>query len=233
MIEALYKFGIKELGDGPDYGRHDAQKRNFSIFADVSQIFNPKIVVEIGSWEGSSAIRWAEYAEKVICVDTWLGSVEHYENVFGIPTENGIVQADISHSEWARSRLMLEDGYPSIYKTFADNIRRNGYQHKVIPMTIDSHQAFIILDKSGIDVDVFYIDASHDYKAVESDLRKAYSLVKGKGHVTGDDYFGEIQKAVNDFCFTNNLRVLSKENQYIIFDKFDSNYDKFMELGWR
>lgn len=233
MIENLYKFGIKELGDGPNYRRHEVNKRQFSTFSDIAKIFSPSIVVEIGTWEGASAICWAEYADKVVCVDTWLGSVEHYENVFGIPTENGIVQADMSSSEWARNRLMIEDGYPTIYRTFADNVRRFGYENKVIPLTIDSNQAYIILEKAGIDIDLFYIDAAHDYDAVKNDLKKSYALIKNRGHVCGDDYFGEIQRAVNDFCYTGNLRVLSKENQYIIFDKFDNAHDRFLELGWR
>lgn len=233
MIESLYKFGLKELGEGPNYNRHAIPKRKFSIFSEVAQILKPKIVVEIGSWEGASAVSWAEYVDKVICVDTWLGSVEHYENVFGIPTDSGIQKADMSGSEWERNRLMIEDGYPTIFKTFADNVRKNGYQNKIIPITIDSNQSYIILEKSGIDIDVIYIDAAHDYHSVMNDVKKSYNLIKNKGHVCGDDYFGEIQKAVNDFAYLNNLRILSKENQYILFDQFDNSFDNFVQLGWQ
>lgn len=233
MIENLYKFGLKELGDGPNYHRHDIPKRKFSIFADVAQILKPSIVIEIGSWEGASAVSWAEHIDKVICVDTWLGSVEHYENIFGIPTENGIQKVNMSGSEWERNRLMIEDGYPSIFKTFADNIRKNGYQDKVIPITIDSNQAYIILEKANINPDIIYIDAAHDYHSVMNDVKKSYKLIKQDGHVCGDDYFGEIQKAVNDFAYLNNLRILSKENQYILFDQFDESFNKFLELDWR
>lgn len=39
----------------------------------------PKIVVEIGSWLGASArlILNSLHVEKLYCIDTWLGSVEH------------------------------------------------------------------------------------------------------------------------------------------------------------
>lgn len=233
MFDALYKFGIKELGDGPDYGRQNVEKRNFSIFRDVASAFNPRIVLEVGSWEGASTISWAEYAEKVICIDTWLGSVEHYENKMMYIKEDAVFLMDLKETEWSRNRLMIEDGYPSIYKTFADNIRRNNIQEKVIPITIDCNQGYIIIAKSGIKPDIIYIDAAHDYHAVLNDLNKSHEIIGAHGHVCGDDYGADVRDAVDDFCKSNRLRLVSKENQFIIFDRQDSSIVKFLNWGWQ
>lgn len=222
MIEEIYKFGLKELGDGPNYNRHIIYKRNLEIFQDFKSIINPKIIVEIGSWEGASTLGWAEIADKVICIDTWLGSVEHYGNY-------------VNQSEWMRDRLMIDDGYPTIFRTFADNIRNRGYQNKIIPITIDSNQSYIILKELNINIDLIYIDAAHDYDSVKNDLTKSFDLIENKGYICGDDYFAgsEIQKAVNDFIYSKNLKVLSKQNQFIIFNNLDDNFNRFVNLGWK
>lgn len=233
MLDSLYRFGIKELGDGPDYGRRNIEKRSFSIFSDVASAFNPRLIIEVGSWEGASTISWAEYVDKVICVDTWLGSIEHYENQMMYRSLQEVFKVELRGTEWSRERLMQEDGYPSIYKTFADNIRRNGYQNKVIPLTIDCNQAYIMLERSGIKADIVYIDAAHDYYAVMNDLVKSYFVLDENGHVCGDDYGADVKDAVDDFCRSNRFRLVSKENQFIIFDRQDSSIVKFLNWGWQ
>lgn len=233
MLEELNRFGIKELGRGPNYDRHRIRPRSFSIFNDVGSILNPSIVIEIGSWEGASTIPWAINSDFVICVDTWLGSVEHYENVIRFVDGNGVNrEIDLSNTEWGRHSLAKEDGYPSIYKTFADNIRRYNLQNKVIPITLDSHQAFIILEKSGIKADIVYIDSSHDYYSVMNDLVRSYKVLSDNGHVCGDDYGLEVRQAVDEFCRVNEFAVLNKENQFIIFGKNDDSANRFLNMGW-
>ena len=128
---------------------------------------------------------------------------------------------------------MIEDGYPTIFRTFSDNIRNHKYENKVIPMTIDSSQAYLVLKKSGIPIDIIYIDGAHDYYSVYNDLKRSYDLIKNIGHVCGDDYFGEIARAVDSFAYTRNFNVVSKENQYIIFDQFDSLINDFRKAGWQ
>ncbi|MFM6418929.1 hypothetical protein, partial [Planktothrix sp.] len=77
------------------------------VLRDLIQIIQPKIIIEVGSWKGHSAIKMAEtlhnlnlYSSRVLCVDTWLGSLEHWQN------EN-----------W-RKELYLEHGYPTLYEKF-------------------------------------------------------------------------------------------------------------------
>jgi predicted O-methyltransferase YrrM len=234
MIDNLYRFWIRELGNGPRYNRQFVEPRKFSIFKDVESALNPRVVIEVGSWEGASTISWAHHSEIVICIDTWLGSVEHYENAIHFVDASGAYQEiDLSNTEWSRDSLAREDGYPSIYRTFADNIRRYNLQNKVVPITLDSHQAFIILEKAAVKADIVYIDASHDYYAVMNDLVRSYKVLSDDGHVCGDDYGLEVAMAVNEFCRVNEFRVLSKENQFMIFSESDSTFDTFLEIGWR
>lgn len=223
----LSNFGLDFLGSGPVYERPLVNKRQKEIFYILSQLIEPKIVLEIGSWEGSSALSWGkateEYNSTILCVDTWLGSVEHYENVL------------YYDDEWSRDHLFLNDGYPTIYKTFVTNIRQSNLQDRVIAIPIDSRQAFIILEKSNISPDICYIDAAHDYDSVLSDLNGAKTIKSGI--ICGDDYYyhngSGIRDAVHDFANENSLSVVNKQDQFILLgDNHKDLHTKLVEFGW-
>lgn len=222
----LNNFGLSTIGDGPIYNRPIVGKRNFEIFYILPEYAQPKIILEIGSWEGSSALSWGEGSEKydseIICVDTWLGSVEHYENI-------------LPNTEWSRDHIFLEDGYPSIYKTFVTNIRRNNLQNRIISVPIDSRQAFLIFEKANLVPDICYIDAAHDYHSVLADLNGAKKI--GSKIICGDDYYyhnsPEIKEAVDYFAEENGLRVVTKQNQFVLInDSQQELYELLKRFNW-
>jgi len=118
----------------------------------------PRVVVEIGVWKGGSVITMARRMKElnidgvVIAVDTWLGAWEHWLN-----------------KDWKAS-LRLEDGYPSLYKTFAANIVDQGLQDYAVPLPLDSVNAATFLKVKGLVADLIHIDGGHDFQAVKSDL---------------------------------------------------------------
>ena len=64
---------------------------------------------------GSSAIGWANLSLsinnkklKVFCIDTWLGSAEHYLDLYG--------------HEWSRDQLNIKNSQPNFYDNFLSNI---------------------------------------------------------------------------------------------------------------
>lgn len=56
---------------------YDWATYHFPSWQKLVSKYNPKTVLEIGSFEGRSTIFWAERVEEVECVDTWNGSEEH------------------------------------------------------------------------------------------------------------------------------------------------------------
>lgn len=223
----LSNFGLDFLGDGPVYDRPLVNKRQKEIFYILSELLEPKIILEVGSWEGSSALSWGNATENcqttILCVDTWLGSVEHYENL-------------LDYDEWARGRLFLSDGYPTIYQTFVTNIRKNNLQDRIIAIPIDSRQAYIILEKNNISPDICYIDAAHDFDSVLADLNGAKKL--NSKIICGDDYYyhngSGIRDAVHYFADENFSSVVTKQDQFIIIEKTKNSflYQKLKEFGW-
>src|SRR5437868_5242522 len=65
----------------------------------------PRIIVEVGSWKGASALFWADLFRKnnidgvVICIDTWLGGLE---------------QINDTAPGW-QIRPYYKHGYPTLY----------------------------------------------------------------------------------------------------------------------
>ena len=153
----------------------------------------PVVIVEVGTWLGASAIQVADIIrdmgrnDLIICVDTWLGSPEHFLNM---PKKNG---------------------FPQIYTQFLQNIVNHGHTERVIPLPLPSLQAIDILMPLLINLggaDLIYIDAAHEYLPVYMDIRAYWPLLKEGGRMLGDDYthnWPGVKQAVNQFTYENKL----------------------------
>lgn len=157
------------------------------IFAELIHETLPLVIIEVGSWKGQSTITMAHACKeiglintKIYCVDTWLGAVEFYTN----PTPE--------------RDLEKRDGYPQVYYTFLKNITEAGVKDMIEPIPLPSHMAWKILPKA----DLIYIDASHEYEDVKSDIENYRKLLKPNGIMFGDDYsnsiFPGVKKAVDE-----------------------------------
>lgn len=150
----------------------------------------PLTIIEVGTWKGSSAFRMISACEKkckMYCVDTWLGSNEHYD----------IIDRD-------------QNGYPCIFGQFWKNVKDAGFEKIITPVTLPSTDAAKLLAKKGIKADIIYIDAAHDYKNTKADIDAYWPLLKDGGLFFGDDYnqswFGVVG-AVNQFSYEIGIPV--------------------------
>lgn len=157
------------------------------IFNDLISQMRPKTVVEVGTWLGQSACTMARSMRSndldsvLICVDTWLGSLEHWSAV---------------HS---RASLDLKNGRPTIYESFMTNVDREGLSGYVMPIPLPSAIACKLL--SDVRADIVYLDASHDYIDVLRDLKDYWPLVRDNGGILfGDDLsWPSVASAVSEF----------------------------------
>lgn len=211
------------------YGQLPAQVRAFlpvdshnfltevDVLRDLIQIIQPKIIIEVGSWKGHSAIKMAEtlhnlnlYSSRVLCVDTWLGSLEHLQN------EN-----------W-RKELYLEHGYPTLYEKFLNNVIHSGWANYIIPFPMISEMAATFFHQRQIKADLIYIDAAHDYKSVTNDLHNFYALLNPDGIIFGDDFpYPPTGEAVRDFAIANDLSLMVQGRKFILFR--DDQLSKFSQ----
>lgn len=178
------------------------------VFKSVLEKINPKLIVEVGTWKGASAIHFAslckelKYDAQILCVDTWLGSEEYYTNL----------------TVW-HPHLLKKAGYPSVYYTFLRNVVDAGFKESIIPFPTTSIIAAKVLKHHNIYPDIIYLDASHDYESVYMDLELYYDILNNGGYLIGDDYSSTWQGVVDacaDFCMSNNLPVDIIGSKFVI-----------------
>ena len=172
------------------------------IFEHVIAAYRPRIAIEIGSWKGASANKMAMLLKQheipdpqLICIDTWLGSVEHW-----------LDREDPSHFK----SLDTKWGRPSIYNQFIANVLLMANADVIIPFPASSSVALAFLAARNLVADAVYIDAGHEYEDVISDMRGSWKLIKPGGVMFGDDYnpgwIGVI-RAVHDFADEHGLVI--------------------------
>ena len=147
----------------------------------------PRIIVEVGSWKGHSAIELGTAARTqggcVVCVDTWLGSAEHW----ALPQ--------------LRRHLGLERGLPTLYRRFVSNVIAAGLQEVIIPMPMTSDVAARLLREAGVRADAVLLDGSHEPEQVTRDLASYSALLSADGVLFGDDFdWPEVRDAVESFA---------------------------------
>lgn len=155
------------------------------------QQFNNAVFVEVGSWQGQSscfmAVEILNSSKNIdfYCVDTWEGSAEH------------------------QNKEIIKSG--QLYSKFLENIEPVKQVIKPMRMSsVDAAREF--KDES---VDFVYLDGSHDYESVRSDIYAWYPKLKKGGLMSGDDCtWPGVVKAVNEFVTTSchTLHILGFED---------------------
>ena len=147
------------------------------VFEEIIKEISPRLIVEVGTWKGGSAIHMAKTCLKyyddfeIVCIDTFLGSVEHW-----------VDQQDLLFKN-------IKNGRPNIYEQFLSNVVHNGYQDYITPLPVDSVNGHEILGKLNVQADLIYIDAGHDYVSVRLDLAHYSDHLRPGGYMLGDDWF--------------------------------------------
>lgn len=157
--------------------RHIYQENQFgedwfnysNFYKNIVKKFNSEsIFVEVGCWKGkSSAFMAVEIANskkniKFYCVDHWLGSQEHHD------PESDTFDPNIHN----------------LYETFIQNMSPlKDYYQEIKMDSVQASQQF--RNKS---LDFVFLDASHKYNDVVSDIQSWLPKIKNNGVLAGHDY---------------------------------------------
>ena len=188
------------------------------VFSRAVQLVRPKLIIEIGSWKGASAIHTAQFLDPdsvIICVDTWLGTINNFLGQDGIEGDS----------------LNRHNGYPSLYFQFLANVVLSGVSDKIIPLPQTSNNGAAILTKLGLKPDLIYLDGSHEIMDVYQDLCNYYPLLTNEGLLIGDDFNREsVKTAVYLFKKNSGVTIYAHENKFIVFKKRRYAFSGFKEI---
>lgn len=189
-----YKFPEDGIGEPHDHGWFG--KSHIKLLMPL--IKNKKLILELGSWVGKSAMYWLKNSNaNVICIDTWNGSTEHY----------------------GRFDKMLK----CLKGTFLANTKE--WKDRVFPLQMKTINGLAELYKHNIHPDFIYIDASHEYEDVFVDLSLCYNYFPN-AIICGDDWnwsktdqpVYNVKLAVDKFCKINNINIIVEKNHVWLLD---------------
>jgi hypothetical protein len=178
------------------------------VFDQIIRAIRPGIVVDVGVWKGASTIYLAELmkstgiAGTVIAVDTFLGSVEHWDRNSGFA-----------------ALIPRRFGMPLLYDQFLSNVVRCGAQDRVVPLPQTSTTASLLLRRVGVQAGLIHIDASHEYEDVLRDARAYWDILLPGGFLVGDDYdqyWPGVVQAANQFATEKGLQLMTSTPKWIV-----------------
>ena len=180
-------YKIPEQINAPmHYPAHITDKTTNAIISILG--YTPTFGVEVGSFIGSSAIVLGNMVKQangvLLCVDTWCGDINMW-------------LMDGFHST-----MNKEDGNPKIYDLFILNMMKNNLTDTVIPLRISSIIGARMLKVLNYDIDFVYVDSAHEAGETFMELMLYHDILKNKGIIFGDDYYGfpAVKYDVDLFC---------------------------------
>ncbi len=182
------------------------------VFEDLICQHKPNLILELGTWKGQSCFSMLEAASKInldtqiICVDTWLGSLE----MLTLEPPSNTKSDTIFVEEFIKQRDTLrKNGYPGVYFQFLSNCVHLGYSNRVFPIPNTTSVGIKFLKSLDIHPDMIYVDASHDYEDSTRDIRDSWDLLSPGGVMFGDDYnsWWGVEKSVDEFAENNNVKI--------------------------
>lgn len=128
----------------------------------AEQASKRKMIVEIGSWKGTTSIAMADNTTGLVyCVDTFKGSVNEEKHQ----------RLNEQPEGWLR-------------ETFKRNVA--GLSNILI-CEMESLLAARLFSESGERFDMVFLDASHDYESVKADILAWVPLLRSGGLLCGHD----------------------------------------------
>ncbi len=205
--------------DGFDYQKHPrdlgvvgAADAMNALLQQAFAAVKPQLIVEIGTWKGASACQWAAMLKKagidgaVLCVDTWLGGLEH-------------ISGWSDGTPWDL-RPFLEHGQPiGLYHQFLANVMHERHEDVIVPLPNTSAIAARWLASKNLSPQLVYVDGSHDELDVYADLTAYWPLIPIGGVICGDDWSSDwagVITAVTRFTRQNGLRLQTLERSWAI-----------------
>lgn len=178
------------------------------IFRSVLAELKPRLIVEVGTWKGGSAVHMAAICRElklpaeIVCIDTWLGNWQHWSRAEGVGS---------------RGDLRIHNGMPRLYWQFMSNVVEMGMQDIITPLPLTGVAGAKLFAHMKLRPDIVYIDGDHEYESVRFDLALWLDVLAPGGVLIGDDYdWPGVRRAVTELVAQGGLEMQAERNKFTL-----------------
>ncbi|XWS31995.1 hypothetical protein CRYUN_Cryun23aG0122600 [Craigia yunnanensis] len=179
---------------------------NGAVFEHLIKRVKPRVIIEVGSFLGASALHMVNVSRKlrlqtqILCLDDfrgWPGFRDRFKDI-------NLINGDV---------LLLQQ--------FMQNVVCLNATGSVLPVPFSTASGLEKLCEWGITADLIEIDAGHDFISAWGDINRAYRILRPGGVIFGHDYFTAadnrgVRRAVNLFAQMNNLKIQTDGQHWVI-----------------
>ncbi|XP_065864123.1 uncharacterized protein [Euphorbia lathyris] len=177
-----------------------------AVFEHLIQRVKPKVIIEVGTFLGASALHMAKLTRElglqtqILCVDDFRGWPGFRDRIKYVDMINGDV-------------LLLYQ--------FMQNVVYWNATESVLPLPFSTGAALEKLCEWGVFGDLIEIDAGHDFNSAWADINRAYRILKPGGVMFGHDYFTAadnrgVRRAVNLFAQIHGVKIETDGQHWVI-----------------
>ncbi|CAI9103017.1 OLC1v1001427C2 [Oldenlandia corymbosa var. corymbosa] len=179
-----------------------------AVFRNLIQKVKPKIIIEVGTFLGASALHMVQLTRELGLSDTQILCVDDFRGWPGFQKDKDIrtVNGDV----------ML------LYQ-FMQNVIQANASESVIFLPFSTGSGLESLCQWGVYGDLIEVDAGHDFHSAWSDISRAYKILRPGGVLFGHDYFTAadnrgVRRAVQLFAKVKHLRVEADGQHWVLHD---------------
>lgn len=180
-----------------------------AVFENLIRKVRPKVIIEVGTFLGASAIHMAELTRRfgldtqILCLDDFRGWPGFRDKVNYTPMLNGDV-------------LLLPQ--------FLQNVIYFNATGSILPVPFSTGSGLDKLCEWGVMADLIEVDAGHDFHSAWADINRAQKLLRPGGVLFGHDYFtsydnGGVRRAVDLFARVKGFKI-KVDGQHWVIDSF-------------
>ncbi|KAG6556255.1 hypothetical protein Mapa_002196 [Marchantia paleacea] len=177
------------------------------VFERLMNEVRPKVIVELGSFLGASAINMGTIARKmgldtiILCVDDFRGWPGFRAKKF--------------------KDIKQQHGSIMLLPQFMKNVQFMNLTDIILPVPFSTTGAIAYFCEWGIRPDLIEVDAAHDFHSAWLDINSAYAMLSPGGVMFGHDYYNRaneegVHRAVDLFAQLKGLRVEPDGKHWIL-----------------
>ncbi|KAL2630861.1 hypothetical protein R1flu_015547 [Riccia fluitans] len=177
------------------------------VFERLIQEVQPKVILELGSFLGASAIHMGTKVRQlglnstILCVDDFRGWPGFRAKKF--------------------TDIRQQHGSVMLLPQFLRNVQFMNLTDLILPIPFSTMGSVSYFCQVGIRPDLIEVDAAHDFHSAWLDINAAYALLSPGGVMFGHDYFNRVneegvRRAVDLFAKLKGLRVEPDGKHWIL-----------------